>query len=355
MEDIFEMLNNSSQVRTIIYVYYILHSDNRVFQVQRVNMLNQPAPHHPLNNGLMNPTNVIANTPSHPQHLQSNGRLDALYESRPDDRFVPDGMVPGLRPALPPRNRDIYQDLPDEALHFHLQRLQQQRGLDPFSGPNASMYGPQNGRNVGLPLHQAQFRGGPSPGVGPHSQLSGLPPQRLPPGLANLGGRPPHDPAQILNIPGHPNNPLHANLHPNVPPSQQQPFNNFVANNNIHFNNSQLRGSIPNLQQLQTVGPHPSLGPVGLGNNLELRSSQNPSQVLGVGGLSLPGPRGNVLFNPQPNSSHLQGPLVGTRQQQGHPHIPPHLIPHFQPGLNGPNSGHSNDLMALLMSGTQRE
>lgn len=330
---------------------------NQMSQAQRANALNHPAPHHPLNNGLLlNQANAINNLPSHPQHLQSNGRLDALYDSRLDDRFVPDGMVPGLRTAPPPRSRDIYQELPDEALQFHLQRLQQQqRGPDPFNGPNPSMYGPQNGRNIGLPLHQAQFRGGPSPGIGPHAQMSGLQPQRLPPGLANLGGRPPHDPAQILGLPGHPNNPLHANLHPNAPPAPQQSFNNFVANSN-NFNNPQLRGPIPNLHQLQNAGPHPSLGPIGLGNGLELRS-QNPNQVLGVGGPGLPGPRGNGLFNPQQNANHLQGPLLGTRQQQAHlpPHVSPHLMPHFQQGLNGPNSGHTSELIALLMAGTQRE
>lgn len=323
-------------------------------------MLSHPTPHHPLNNGLLlNQPNAMNNLPSQPQHLQSNSRLDALYDSRLDDRFVPDGMVPGLRTVPPPRSRDnvgLYQDLPDEALQFHLQRLQQQqRGPDPFNGPNPSMYGPQNGRNVGLPLHQVQFRGGPSPGVGPHNQLSNLQPQRLPPGLANLGGRPPHDSTQLLGPPGHPNPPLHANLHPNAPPVQQQPFNNF-ATGNLTINHPQLRAPIPNLHQLQNAGPHPGLGPMGLSNNMELRS-QNPNQILNLGGPNLPGPRGNPLFNPQ-NTNPLQGPILGARQPQAHlpPHVPPHLMPpHFQQGLNGPNNGHTNELIALLMGGAPRE
>lgn len=301
----------------------------------------------------------MSNPPSQPQHLQSNTRLEALYDTRFDDRFVPDGMVPGLR-TMPPRSRDnvgLYQEMPDEALQFHLQRLQQQRGPDPFNGPNPSMYNPQSTRSLGLPLQQAQFRGGPSPGVGPHA-LSGLQQQRLPPGLANLGGRPPHDPAQILGLQGHPNALLHANLLPNAPPSHQQHFNNFPANNNLNFNNPQMRGPIPSLHQPQNGGPHLGLGHMGLNNNMELRP-QNPNQVLGVGGPGLPGLRGGNpgMFNPQ-QTSHLQGPPIGGRQQQAHlsPHVPPHLIPpQYQQGVNGPNTGHTNELIALLMGGAPRE
>ncbi|KAF5355692.1 hypothetical protein D9756_003913 [Leucocoprinus leucothites] len=340
MEDLFAMLNNSSQA-------------------QRASLLNHPTPHHPLNNGLLlNQAHVMGNLPSQPQHLQPNSRLDSLYDSRLDDRFVPDGMVPGLRTA-PPRSRDnvgLYQEMPDEALQFHLQRLQQQqRGPEPFSGLNPQMFNPQGSRNMGLPLQQGQFRGGPSPGVHPHNQLTGLQQQRLPPGLANLGGRPPHDPAHIPGLQGHPNGPLHANLLPNVAPSQQQQFNNFAVNN-LNFNNPQLR-AVPSLHQLQNTGPHPGLGHMGLGNNMDLRS-QNPNQILGIGGPSLPGPRGgNPMFNPQ-QSSHIQGPPLGGRQQPGHlpPHVPPHhMPPHYQQGVNGPNSGHTNELIALLMGGAPRE
>ncbi|KAJ3567363.1 hypothetical protein NP233_g6418 [Leucocoprinus birnbaumii] len=343
MEDLFAMLSNSSQA-------------------QRVNLLNQPTPHHPLNNGhLLNQVNSMGNIPSQPQHLPPNNRLEALYESRLDERFVPDGLVPGLRTA-PPRSRDnigLYQEMPDEALQFHLQRLQQQqqqRGPEHFSNVSPPMFTPQGGRNMGHPLQQAQFRGGPSPGVSPHNQLSGLQQQRLPPGLANLGGRPPHDPAQILGLPGHPNGPLHSNLLPNAVPSQQQQFNNFAVNNH-NFNNPQIRGAIPNIHQLQNAGPHPGLSYMGLGNNVELRS-QNPNQLMGMGGPGLPAPRGgNSTFNPQ-QTSHLPGPPFGGRQQPGHlpPHVPPHFMPpHFQQGVNGPNNGHTNELIALLMGGTPRE
>lgn len=310
-----------------------------------------------MNNGVPHHSNVMNGLISQPQHLQPNNRLDALYDSRLDDRFVPDGMVPGLRTTLPPRSRDngaLYQELPDDGLQFHLQRLQlqqqqQQRGgPDPFAGPNSSMYVPQNGR--GIPSHQAQYRGGPSPGVGLHNQMPNMQPQRLPPGLANLGGRPPHDPAQLLGLTGHPIT-LHPNLQPNAP--HQQPYNNFTAGNNLNFSNPQLRGPIPNLHQMQGQNPHPGLAPMGLGA-MELRS-QNPNQIMNMGGPNLPGPRGNALFNPQQN---LPGALLGGRQQQAQlpPQVPPHLMPpHYQPGLNGPNNGHTNELIALLMGGAQRE
>jgi hypothetical protein len=118
-----------------------------------------------------------------------------------------------------------------------------------------------------------------------------------------------------------------------------------------------MRGPLPNLHQLQNTG-HPSMGHMGLGNNMELRS-QNPNQILGVGVPGLPGPRGANpgMFNPQQND-HLRGPPTGGRQQQAHlpPHLPPHLIPpQYQPGVNGPNNGHTNELIALLMGGAPRE
>jgi len=104
---------------------------------------------------------------------------------------------------------------------------------------------------------------------------------------------------------------------------------------------------------MQGQSQHPSLVPMGLGNNIELRS-QNPNQIMNIGGPNLPGPRGNALFNPQQN---LPGALLGGRQQaQLPPQLPPHLMPpHYQPGLNGPSNGHTNDLIALLMGGAPRE
>jgi len=301
-----------------------------------------------LNSGhLLDQANAMSNPPLQSQHLQPS-RLDALYDSRLDDRFVPDGMVPGLRTA-PPRSRDnvgSYHDVPDEALQLHLQRLHQaQRGPDPFNGPNLSMFNSQSGRNMGLPLQQAQYRGGPSPGIGPHNQMSGIQQQRLPPGLANLGGRPPHDSTQFLGLQV-PNGPLHANLLPNAAPSQQQQFTNFAVNN---FSNPQIRGPVPNVHQLQNSAPHP-----GLVHNMDQRS-QNPNQILGIAGPGLPGPRGaNPLYNLQ-QANHLQGPPLAGRQQ-----LPLHPSSHlmssqFQQGASGPNNGHTSDLIALLMGGAPRE
>ncbi|KXN89870.1 hypothetical protein AN958_04874 [Leucoagaricus sp. SymC.cos] len=309
MEELFAMLNNSSQA-------------------QRANLLNHPTPHHPLNNGhLLNQANIMNNPPSQSSQLQSNSRIDALYDSRLDDRFVPDGMVPGLRTA-PPRSRD-------------------NMGLYPEGG-----YNPNNGRNTQLPLQQAQFRGGPSPGVGPPNPLPSLQHQRLPPGLANLGGRPPHDPTQILGLTGHPNAPLHANLMP----QQQQSFNNFPPSS---FNNPQTRGPIPNLHHLQNTGPQPGLGHMALGNNMDPRSQNLAGQLLGSPGApGLPGQRGgnSAIFNPQQMTSP-QGPLYGGRQPQHlPPQVPPHLMPpQFSQGVNGPNGGHTNELIALLMGGAPRE
>ncbi|KAF7339910.1 hypothetical protein MVEN_01908400 [Mycena venus] len=150
-----------------------------------------------------------------PQHLHLNNRLDSLYESRLDDRnFMPDGMVPGLRSAPPPRNRDsVYSDTLEDNLHFNPnpQRLppQHHRGLDPMYNPIPSGFAQPGARNAGIPM-QPQFRGAPSPISNPQQQ-------RLPPGLANLGGRPPLDNSQFMGMPGLPSAGLHGGLHQNAP------------------------------------------------------------------------------------------------------------------------------------------
>jgi hypothetical protein len=88
---------------------------------------------------------------------------------------------------------------------------------------------------------------------------------------------------------------------------------------------------------------------------MEFRS-QHPNQILGAPGIPVPR-GGNPMFNPQQTTNHLQGPPLG-RQQAAHlpPQVPPHLMPpHFQQGANGPNNGHTNELIALLMGGAPRE
>ncbi|KAF7319953.1 hypothetical protein MKEN_00779200 [Mycena kentingensis (nom. inval.)] len=267
------------------------------------------------------------------QHqLQLNNRLDSLYDSRLDDRFVPDGMVPGLRSAPPPRSRDngMYSDgLVDDNLHFNQPRLppQHHRGLDPMYNP---VYSQQGGRNAGIPI-QPQFRGAPSP-------ISSAQTQRLPAGLANLGGRPPLEGSQFIGMPG-------LGLHPNGPPQQQFGNGNSFGGVNGNYG-SQMRGMPPqgNLHQL------------GHGN-MDLRSANN--QILGLGG------RGGIGFGGQ--QGQMQQPLQHAlrqqqeqqllqqqQQQQQQRQLPPHMLGHH---LQAPPQTQGNgqaDLMALLM-GAHRE
>ncbi|KAJ7130057.1 hypothetical protein C8R43DRAFT_1134020 [Mycena crocata] len=307
----------------------------------------------------------------HPQHLHlhSNNRLDSLYESRLDDRnFVPDGMVPGLRSAPPPRSRDsVYSDSLEDSIHFNPPRLppQHPRGLDPMYNPVPSVYAQQGGRNGGIPM-QPQYRGAPSPISNPQQQ-------RLPPGLANLGGRPPLE-SQFMGTPGLPSAGLHGGLHQNGPP-QQQSFNNFAVNGNLNNYGTglqpqmrvppssahQLQGNLQqqhHQQQLANLG-HPTI---------DLRGA-NQAQLLGLGGGGMRG-IGIGGFGPQQGPpAQMQQPLHVLRQQeqqrqqqlhhqQQQQQLPPHMVPHHhiqghshqQQGLAQPNN--QPDLMALLMGGT---
>ncbi|KAG1837448.1 hypothetical protein DFJ58DRAFT_734341 [Suillus subalutaceus] len=112
---------------------------------------------------------------------------DKLYGSLEDGNFVPDSMVPGLSPAAPPRSRQngaMLSDI-DDSMQFGGQRdpPQMYQGLH-----QASM-----SRKGGIPLQSSKFSGDPSPNpMWPSAQP-------LPPGLANLGGRP-HGPAQFVNL-----------------------------------------------------------------------------------------------------------------------------------------------------------
>ena len=293
---------------------------------------------------------------------QAQNRLDSLYESRLDDRFVPDGLVPGLRPA-PPRSRSresggvLFNEQIDDPLHFNVQRLTQQRNMEQMfnNGPMPSMYNQQAGmlRNGGLPIQQGQFRGAsPISGQNPLQPPS----QRLPPGLANLGGRPPHDPSQYLGssvgIPG-------GGLHGATP--AQQVYNTFTQGG-LGFNgNPGVRGP-PGPQNPLSVNAMGGLGP----NNLDLRAA-NQAQLLGLaqGNLGGGGMRGSGPgFGPQ----HGPGGQLGAshlamrqqhlqQQQQQQQHIPPHMMPHLLPshlqqqGLPGGNAQTTQDLMALLMGG----
>ncbi|KAI0793417.1 hypothetical protein C8Q75DRAFT_750127 [Abortiporus biennis] len=296
------------------------------------------------------------------QLLQSN-RLDSIYDTRLDDRnFVPDGMVPGLRPATRPRSREpsaamLYTEQIDDPVHFNVQRIPQQRNLEQMYQGGPPMYNQPNiGRNTVMHAPQSQFRGGPSPIA---SQNPLQVPQRLPPGLANLGGRPPHDPSQYLGNPlGVQGGGLNT-IHPNAPAPQG--FSNY-GGGGVGFGNPQARGPIPSHQQNAIAMNQVGLGP---SPNMDLRgASQAQLLALGAGNISA-GPRGgNVGFNPHHGSAsqvHLSQLALRQQQQQQQQqqqHLPPHMLPHLlQPHLqqqhNIPtnNSQGAQDLMALLMGG----
>ncbi|KAF9821948.1 hypothetical protein IEO21_00378 [Rhodonia placenta] len=350
MEDIFAMLQNSTQVQ---------RPPSQIPPSGRVPSGGSPFGQHP-------PELLNVQQQMHPQpHYSQNSHLDALYDSRFDDRnFVPDGMVPGLRPA-PPRSRSrepsgvLFNEQLDDPLHFNV-RLQQQRNLNLeqlYNGPNPALYNQQQAallRNGGIPIQQQQFRGAPSPIA--NQNTMGGPPQRLPPGLANLGGRPPHDPSQYIGGPMGASlqgaglqGGLQGGLHGGSP--VQQPFNNFVNGGTLGY------GVVP--QARGPPGPQnplglPTMAGLGLQGNIDLRAASQ-AQLLGVGGgLRGQGPGFAPQHIPtgQPSVAHL-----GVRQQQQQqlpPHMMPHMIPpHLQPqhGLPGGNPQGAQDLMALLMGG----
>ncbi|TFK30603.1 hypothetical protein FA15DRAFT_662601 [Coprinopsis marcescibilis] len=289
-------------------------------------------------------------TIQHPHHQNVN-RVESLYDSRLDDRsFIPNDMVPGLRTFPPPRVREPY---PDEDAILHLQRLsqqhQQQQQLhhrnDPsFSGPLNPLFNQQPHRS--MPVQQPQFRSNVVP-PGPH-QLLQQNPQRFPPGLANLGNRPPHsDPSQFIGLPG-------VNQLPGLSNNNQVPqqYNNF-NNNNIQYNAAQFRAGLPPIN-LHQGGSHL---PLNIAQNDPRLTNQhfNPGVVggIGLGGQRIPNNGIGVQQRPGP---HLQGAQLGLRPQQSQ--VPHHLLPHMHPS-NVPTQ-HSNnqpaqDLMALLMGGTRVE
>ena len=285
-----------------------------------------------------------------------------------DDRnFVPDGMVPGLRLAHRPRSREPsgmhFNEHIDEPLQVNPRLAQQQRNLEQLYGPPAPSYGQQANLARLQQQQQTQFRSGPS--MLPPQNL-GQGQQRFPPGLANLGGRPPHDASQFLNSQLS-NLPPHGAMHM----SQQQSLNNFGG---VGFNGPvQGRGPIngphhnnPLLSQLQ--------GGIGPGNGTDIRANQAQLLGLGAGGLGVSngvssGIRGGgVGFNGQQHAPVTQVQLqreIALRQQQQqqqqhlqHLGMPPaHMLPpHLQQQQQNvhANSQGAQDLMALLMGG-QRE
>ncbi|KIL70666.1 hypothetical protein M378DRAFT_6610 [Amanita muscaria Koide BX008] len=319
LEDIFAMLNNSSQGHRHI--------------------VNPPISQQAQNN-----LQLLYQQQS--QQLQAAHRLEPLYESRLDDRnFVPDGMVPGLRTAPTPRSREppsLYSDGLEDIVHHNIQQRSSQQRLDSIYSAPPPMF---NQRNVGIPIQQAHYRGGASPISAQQGPLQNT--QRLPPGLANLGGRPPHDQSQFLNVQGVPTPSLHGTAGLNGPP-QQQNYNTFTPGVNF---SGPFRGPLPAHQPQNSLTHH------AMGGN-----SVNPqAQFLALNGVGMSGLRGlnNGLGPQQGQNTHLHNPLVGVRQQQQplHPHALPHMMPpHLsQQGLASQANQPAHDLMALLMGGPHRE
>ena len=292
-----------------------------------------------------NNMHALQNAQGHP-HLLGPGRMDSIYDDR---TFVPDGMVPGLRSVPPPRSRQgsaMFSDFPDEPIQFN----NGQRGpAQIYQGPVPSIHMQHGniGRNGPISMQAAQFRGAPSP-----NHLASV--QRLPPGLANLGGRPPHEPSQFVNASvGMTNGALHGTLHGNGP---QPPFNNFQQPSLGFSGGPQIRAPHPGPHQLQgTLGPSALQGLVHPGN---LGSSQ--AQLLGLAGANgmhggLRGPGGG--FGQQ--GPQVQPPHIALRQhQQPQQQIPPHMLPlHLQQqGFGGGATNQpTHDLMALLMNGARRD
>lgn len=337
MEDIFAMLNNSAQVSA----NPILQKRLFIFlkQAQRLGV----APE--LTSGDTNyaspSTNLHAlqNAQGH-LHLLGPGRMDSLYEDR---NFVPDGMVPGLR-SVPPRSRQsnaMFSDFVDEPMQFN----SGQRGpTQLYQGPVPSIHLQHGnmGQNGPISMQTAQFRGAPSP-----NHLASI--QRLPPGLANLGGRPPHEPSQFAV--GMANGSVHGTVLGSAP---QPPFNSFQQPS-LGFNGGpQIRAPHPGSHQLQgTLGPNALQGLVHPNN---LGSGQ--AQLLGLAGANgmhggLRGPGGR--FGQQ--APQVQ-PHIVRQPQQSQPQIPPHMLPlHLQQqGFGGGATNQpAHDLMALLMNGARRD
>ena len=237
---------------------------------------------------------------------------------------------------------------------------QQTRNLESlYSGSATPTYG-QQGRHAGIPVQshqQPQYRGGPSPNLTQQTAMSnGQQQQRLPPGLANLGGRPPHEPVPFQGLSALSSINPHNNLHGNgsLAPMQQPSFNNYNVGNNLAFNNPQVRGPMPG-SHVQNSAAQPTLGNIGH-PNVDPRLSNH--HLMGLGGSGVGGTRMNGGFTQPTASSHLLMRPQQQQQQHPHPHqhMLPHLIPpHLQPQGHAGSSNQPNDLMALLMGGPHRE
>lgn len=279
---------------------------------------------------------------------------DILYDNRLDDRnFVPDGMVPGLRSTFPSRRESgMFQDPLDDLNAFSVQqRIQPQRTVDQmYPAPPPAMFPNQTNvqRNPGLPMQQP-FRNGNSPNA---THLHVSPQQRLPPGLANLGGRPPHDPSQFLgSIMGVPSPHLQGG-------GSGQPTYNFSGGGVGYPAAPQHRGPpapSPNLPSAIEPG---HVGPILHSSKIDMRAATQ-AQLAGLNNGAAAGLRApSVGFHQTAMPMHV--PHAALRQQphvhqQLHPQAMSHLLPQHIQASAGGNSQPAQDLMTLLMHGAPRD
>ena len=371
MDDIFAMLQNSANQVSCHPVYGIrTFSDASMRQGQRgggqSNQVNQL---YMLSQQQGN--SFGQNIPAQQHHLPPSNRLDALYDSRFEDKsFVPDGMVPGLRSAVPPnRVRDVggLNYLPehlDEQLQFGVNRPPPQHRNGELFGNNpqqiyAQAQQQQNFMRSG-PLQQVPFRGNPSPTASQNPLQAISQPQRLPPGLANLGGRPPHDSNQffgngIQQLPSH-QNVLHT--HSNGLTQQQANYPNFQGGNGLGVGGGggpQTRLG-PGQQQhhLQGLVGHNLLSGLGHSGGLDVRGGTTQAQQQLLGGLQGVGGYGG---QGQLSHAQLQAQLAlrqqQQRQQQQQQLLSQGMVPHLahlqQSGSVHGHNQPAQDLMALLM------
>lgn len=304
------------------------------------------------------------NIPVQQHHLPPNSRLDALYDSRLEDKsFVPDGMVPGLRSAVPPnRVRDVGLNyLPehlDEQLQFGINRPPPQHRNGELFGSNPQQIYAQTQQQQNFvrsgPLQQVPFRGNPSPIASQNPLQAITQPQRLPPGLANLGARPPHDSNQIFGngiqqLQNH-QNALHA--HSNGLAQQQANYPNFQGGNGLGVGG----GGGPQIRLGPGQQQHHLQGLVGhnLLSGLEVRNGGTQAQQQLLGGLQGVGGYGG---QGQLSHAQLQAQLAlrqqQQRQQQQQQLLSQGMVPHLahlqqSGGVHGHNQP-AQDLMALLM------
>jgi hypothetical protein len=264
-------------------------------------------------------------------------------------------MVPGL-PSVTNRrdNAGMLADPMDDALQYNAQqRIPAQRGDQMLASPLSNLYNQQGPARGAIPFQH--YRDGPSPV--PNQGLVGLnPQQRLPPGLANLGGRPPHEPSHshYLNSQiGMPPNTLHGSALANASP---QSYNNFSTGAVGYNATPQLRGAPPGLHHLQNPLGHnqmSGLGPVP--GNMDLRGP-NQAQLLGLNA-GLRGNAAGAFSLHQGPTGQVQNPVhLRQHQQQLPPHMMPQLVPphHHHQGLSTPENQGAHDLMTLLMGGPHR-